>query len=117
MSHIIQLDLRITRPELLADIARQRGIAVARNATVRLFSHTLTGMALSLPGWRYPVVVDADGVLHYDNYNGRWGNIAALNSLVQDYVVETVLQDARLAGQSVTRHTLDDGTIVLRVSA
>jgi hypothetical protein len=41
--------------------------------TVRLFSASVTGLAIELPGWNYPVVCDlASGSLKYDNYGGAW---------------------------------------------
>ena len=41
----------------------------------RLFSGEVTGLAVQLTDWQYPVVADlATGQLRYDNFGGRWGD-------------------------------------------
>jgi hypothetical protein len=51
------------------------GLAASVQETVTLFSGSAIGLAVRLPGWRYPVVFDlATGEARYDNYGGRWGD-------------------------------------------
>jgi hypothetical protein len=45
----------------------------------------ITGFGFELPGWRYPVVLDSAGELHYDDYSGSWGNVADLVRLKAEY--------------------------------
>ena len=43
--------------------------------TARLFSESITGLLVELPGWRYPIVIDTTGgTVRYDNYGERWGS-------------------------------------------
>ena len=115
MSHIIKLRVQVKQPALLAEVARARGLRVEEDTTVNFYSGTRSGLAVHLPGWKYPVVVDGEGNLFYDNYGGVWGDIAHLNGLVQDYVAAVVEAEARSAGQYAWREERADGTLVIRV--
>lgn len=66
---------------------------------MRLFSGEATGLAVELPGWRYPVVYNlADGKVHLDNFNGHWGDQKHLDAFLQAYAVEQAKQEARARG-------------------
>jgi len=92
------------------------GLKVEENAVVELYSSTHKGLAVHLPGWRYPVVVEEDGTLYYDNYGGRWGRIEELRKLQNRYGAELVKKEARKRGLSVREKVEADGTIVVEVS-
>ena len=84
--------------------------------TVKLFSAEATGHCVQLPRWRYPIVCDTDsGVVHYDNYEGNWGEQTELDKLVQRYVAEKAVVEARKQGHTVTEQALSDGSIKLTV--
>jgi hypothetical protein len=84
--------------------------------TVQLFSGSLTGLAVELPGWRYPVVCDLpSGQLHYDNFGNRWGEKRQLDAFLQTYAVEKIKIESRRRGQSVTEQPLSDGSIKLTI--
>jgi hypothetical protein len=71
---------------------------------------------VELPGWTYPAVIHtADGTIAYDNYGGKWGNLAELDRLMQAYAVEKSLLEARRSGHSVTEQALADGSIKLSI--
>ena len=116
MSHVVNLEVKIKSPAILAEVARGKGLEVRERETVRFYSSTRTGMSVWLPGWKYPVVVDEEGSVHYDNYGGRWGDIRELHRLVQDYAVEVVKREAMAEGEQVWESVEEDGTVVLRVS-
>jgi hypothetical protein len=41
--------------------------------TVQLFSGQATGLAIRLPNWQYPVVVDVEAsTVKFDNFEGNW---------------------------------------------
>ena len=115
MSHVVELEVKVKNPALFADIARGKGFPVRERETVQFYSGSRTGMSVRLPGWRYPVVVDEEGAVHYDNYNGSWGDIRELHRLMQDYAVEAVKQQALAEGAQVWESVEKDGTVVLRV--
>ena len=84
--------------------------------TAQLFSGQATGLIVRLPDWAYPVVIDTTtGQVHYDNYNGAWGDQAQLDRFLQIYAVEKARIEARKKGHQVTEQTLADGSIKLTI--
>jgi hypothetical protein len=84
--------------------------------TARLFSSQATGWQVQLPAWRYPVVCDTtSGQLHYDNFEGRWGDPKKLDQFLQAFAVEKATLEARKQGYSVQESALADGSIQLLV--
>ena len=85
MSHVATITLEFRDSAALADAAAACGVGLAPD-TVRFFDGTrVTGTAVRLPGWQYPVVVDAQGRLFYDHYEGRWGDLTHLHRFQQAY--------------------------------
>lgn len=81
-----------------------------------LFSGEVTGLAVQLPGWRYPVVCDsATGKVQFDNYGGHWGKQVELDRFLQAYAFEIAQIEARRKGYAVTEQTLTDGSIKLTI--
>ena len=69
------------------------------------------------PAWvAYPVVVDAAGRLHYDHFEGRWGDLAHLHRFRQAYAEAATARFARAAGYIITRTAQADGTVRLALS-
>ena len=115
MSHTVELELKIKDRELFKKVAKDLGLKVQENADVKLFSSTHSGLAVYLPGWKYPVVVSDDGALYYDNYDGNWGDIRELRKLQNRYGAELIKKEARKRGLSVRETVERDGTIVVEV--
>ena len=84
--------------------------------TVKLFSTAVTGLAVELPGWNYPVVCDlASGEVQFDNYEGRWGKQQELDRFLQAYAVEKAKLEAQRKGYGVLEQPLADGSIKLTI--
>jgi hypothetical protein len=84
--------------------------------TVQLFSDTAAGLAVELPGWRYPLVCDTAGsTVKFDNYNGAWGSSSELDKFMQAYACEKTKIEARRQGHVVVEQPLNDGSIKLTV--
>lgn len=116
MSHIVQIQTEIRDSIALEAACARLELSPPAHRTVRLFNAEATGMAVELPGWRYPVVCQLEtGQLQYDNYQGRWGEEQYLDKLKQFYAVEKTRIAARRQGHTVTEQWLDDGSIRLRV--
>ena len=114
MSHIVTVKTQIRDPIALAAACRRLGLGQPTEGTARLYSGQASGWLVQLPGWRYPVVANAQtGELKFDNYNGAWGDQAELDRLLQAYAVEKARLEARKAGHSITEHSLPDGSIRL----
>jgi hypothetical protein len=116
VSHVVSIKSQVKDAEALAAACRRLGLAAPVHETVELFSGTVTGLAVRLPDWQYPVVVDvALGELQIDNYNGAWGNQSWLDRLLQNYSVEKARIEARRKGYAVQESTLQDGSIKLQI--
>jgi len=72
--------------------------------------------SVKLPQWNYPIVVSKSGEIHYDNYEGRWGDIAHLNSLKQAYGIEKAKKLAKNQGYMTREHQKEDGVVVLELT-
>lgn len=118
MSHIVHIQTELRDANAIAAACSRLNLPAPGHRSVRLFSSEVTGLAVELPGWRYPVVCHTEtGQLHYDNYDGRWGEQAQLDHLLQIYAVEKAKSEARKRGYSVTEQRLDNGSIKVQIQA
>lgn len=121
MSHKVTVNTQLKDLGVLKKVCDAKGlsltIAEKGQNVVKTFSGEISGIAaVSLPGWKYPVVLEENGVAHYDNYNGSWGNISQLDKLTQDYARELTLQEASQQGFRITYETVEaDGTIKMEL--
>lgn len=116
MSHIVQIQTEVRDPVAVQAACQRLGLPPAVDETVNLYRGQASGLAVRLPGWRYPVVCNTTtGDLQYDNFNGRWGDPQQLNGFLQRYAVEKVLIEARRGGHSVSEQLLHDGAIKLSI--
>lgn len=116
MSHIVSIKTKVTDPAALSAACRRLGLEEAVQGTATLFTASATGLIVNLPGWTYPVVVDAaSGEVKFDTYNGAWGEQKQLDKLLQAYAVEKARIEARRVGHSVTEQTLSDGSVKLTI--
>lgn len=116
MSHVVTIECEIRDPAALAAACRRLGLAEPVRGKATLFVTEATGWIVNLPGWRYPVVVDTDArQLHYDTYEGRWGEQTQLDRLMQAYAVEKLKLESRRAGHVITEQPLPDGSVRLTI--
>jgi hypothetical protein len=84
--------------------------------TAQLFSGEVSGLIIRLPDWTYPAVIDTTtGQVHFDNFNGAWGDQAQLDCFLQIYAVEAAGIEARKKGHQITEQALADGSIKLTI--
>src|SRR5436189_4074761 len=70
VSHIVRIDTQIRDPLAVAAACQRLNLPPPVHGTFKLFSDTATGLAVQLPGWRYPVVCNlAHGEVKFDNFN------------------------------------------------
>lgn len=116
MSHIVHLQTQIKDPAAVRAACQRLALPEPIQGTHRLFSGEVTGLAVQLPDWVYPVVANlATGQLRYDDFGGRWGDRQHLDRFLQMYAVEKCRIEARKAGRSVTEQTLADGSVKLTI--
>lgn len=116
MSHTVQVkDIRVTDEAALRAACDALGVKVSAKGQHSLYGGNVAeGIAVDLPGWRLPVVIDTKtGEARYDNYNEHWGKQVELDKLIQRYSIETLRTQAMLQGMTCTEEPLDDGAVKL----
>jgi len=84
MSHVVQIQTEVRDVVAARTGCRRLGLPEPVNEEVRLFSETVTGLAVRLRDWRYPAVFDTKtGQGRFDNYGGKWGPQARLDQFLQ----------------------------------
>ena len=117
MSHVVQIRTQVKDPVAIRAGCERLKLPEPVYGETKLFSSTVTGWAVTLPEWRYPVVCDVTtGDVAFDNYEGRWGDQRRLDSFLQAYAVEKAKIEARRKGYSATEQTLEDGRIKVTIS-
>ena len=117
MSHVVQIQTQVRDATAVRAGCARLKLPEPQVEKVRLFSETVSGLAVRLPEWRYPVVFNTDtGETKLDNYQGHWGDQKHLDRFLQAYAVEAAKIEARRQGHSVTEQPLADGSIKLTVN-
>ena len=117
MSHMVTIKTQVRDPIAVAAACGRLQLAAPVHRTVRLFNSEVTGLAVELPDWKYPVVCQtATGEVRYDNFGGRWGEQHQLDRFLQAYAVELVKLQARRQGQTATEQPLADGSIRVQIA-
>lgn len=112
MSHIVQIQTEVRDAAAVRAACARLGLPSPVEGVARLYSGNVAGLAVQLPGWRYPVVCNtATGELKYDNYRGSWGSSQNLDRFLQAYAAEKAKLEARRQGHAVTEQRLPDGSI------
>lgn len=118
MSHIVTIQTEVHDPEAIRLACGRLQWPAPTYGPAALFTQTVNGWRLQLPGWTYPVVcnVERREVL-FDNYEGLWGDRAHLNRFLQAYAVEKARLEARKQGYSTVEQQLENGSIKVTVYA
>ncbi len=116
MSHLVTIQTKIHDPAAVAAACQRLNLAAPVQGTAKLYSGEATGLLIQLPGWRYPAVIDTlTGVVHFDDFEGHWGDRQHLHHFLQMYSVERAKLEARKKGYQVNEQALQDGSIKLRI--
>jgi hypothetical protein len=116
LSHIVQITTEIRDEQAVKAACARLNLPLPEHKTCRLFSATVTGLAVQLPGWSYPVVCNLEtGQVSYDNFNGAWGEQRELHRFLQGYAVEKAKIEARKKGHTCSESQLQDGSIRVTV--
>ena len=116
MSHIVTIKTEVRDLAAIRGACRRLNLDQPERGTFQLFRRSATGVAVRLQNWNYPIVCDvATGQVHYDNYEGRWGDQRELDGFFQAYAVEKAKLEARRKGHTVSEQPLNDGSIKLTI--
>jgi hypothetical protein len=114
MSHTVEIATEVRDEEAVRLACQRLQLKPPVRGSIKLFSETVTGLAVQLPDWEYPAVFNTDtGQMRYDNFFGKWGDKSRLDSFLQAYAVEKAKVEARRKGYSVFEQTLANGSIKL----
>lgn len=117
MSHIVTIRCKCTDRMALASTCQRLQLAPPTTGSVNFLDEQHQGILIRLPDWIYPIVINTtSGDIHYDNYNGCWGDPAKLNSFVQRYAVEKAKIEARKKGYQTREINKTDGSIDLEIT-
>ena len=118
MSHIVTIAVEVRDLAAIQSACKRLKLAEPVFGKAQLFEKELEGILIKLPDWVFPVVCDLPtGTIHYDNYQGHWGDQKHLDKFVQTYSIEKATLEARCKGYSVTEQSLSDGSIKLTITA
>jgi hypothetical protein len=116
MSHVVTVQCELRDPAAVRAACQRLGLAQPVQGKAQLFSGEVEGLAVHLPDWVYPIVADlATGQVHFDNFQGRWGDQKHLDRFLQAYAVEKARLEARKKGYVCAEQTLTDGSIKLTI--
>ena len=116
MSHIVEIQTQVRDASAVRAGCKRLRLDDPVDGEFELFSETVSGLAVQLDDWRYPVVFNtSSGETRYDNYNGQWGKQERLDEFLQAYAVEKAKIEARKQGYSVSEQPLADGSIKVTV--
>jgi len=116
LSHIVTIKTEVRDHVAVSAACRRLELPPPIVGSAQLFSGQVSGLIVRLPDWAYPLVIDTTtGQVHYDNYNGAWGDQGQLDRFLQIYAVEKARIEARKKGHQVTEQTLADGSIKLTI--
>ena len=117
MSHVVQIQTQVKDAAAVRAGCNRLQLDAPVEGETRLFSQTVSGLAVRLREWRYPVVFNlATGESKFDNYGGHWGKQEQLDEFLQAYAIEKTKIEARRKGYSVIEHPLVDGSVKLMLS-
>ena len=117
MSHVVQIQTQVKDAAAVRAGCNRLQLDAPVEGETRLFSQTVSGLAVRLREWRYPVVFNlATGESKFDNYGGHWGKQERLDEFLQAYSIEKTKIEARRKGYSVIEQPLVDGSVKLTLS-
>ena len=116
MSHTATVSAEFKDVPALRAACKRLGLPDPVLGEHRLFEDSTRhkGYAVKLNGWTYPVIINTETKqVYYDNYNGRWGDIAKFNEFKQAYATEAAKAQARKMGYRVSEQRQANGAIKL----
>lgn len=115
MSHTVNIRTQIRDFHAIQAACQRLNLPQPIQGEVRLFDRIAQGIGVQLDGWRFPVCIESDGNLLFDNFGGFWGLPEKLDQFQQAYAVEKAKLEARKQGYQCMESVLADGSIRLNV--
>lgn len=87
MSHTVTLEIKLRNRGHLRKACQALGVEPTQETVQFYDKRRVTGTVIRFDGWKYPVVIDASGSVHFDDYDGAWGNVDDVHRLQVQYAV------------------------------
>lgn len=99
MSHTATVKVDLSDREMLKEACEELGLEYREGLhQVKLYQGNVSAeFSVRLPGWSYPIAICGDQ-MHYDNYNGRWGDMSQFHKLQDGYSKHATIQHAENMG-------------------
>jgi hypothetical protein len=106
---------QVKNREQLERVLTDMGVAYEHLSSYTMFDGETVNDALVFRpnNWSHDVAVPKSGNLRYDNYEGKWGDEAELDKILQAYSVAELKYQSELEGYIITETRLDNGDIEL----
>jgi len=115
VSHTVTIKTKITDLVAIQAACQRLKLTQPTKGEVRLFDRVAQGIGVHLDGWRFPICVESDGNLLYDNFGGFWGTPERLDQFQQMYAVCKATIEVRKQGYQCSESVLADGSVRLNV--
>ncbi len=119
-SHTVKITVPYKDPRTLERAVKSLGWAWLGYATHQLCTSSALGHGFTPEGWLLPAILDAEGQMHTDTFNGQWGDLAKLDLLKCEYAIATAMQAAEELGwqcertdTGLTVHHPDGGILIV----
>jgi hypothetical protein len=103
MSETRRVTVELRDKAALARAVAVMGGSILGEGSHKLFAGNEVGYGLQLAGWRYPIVLRADGTLAYDDYHGKWGKDTDIERLGSEYTMAVAESQAAAMGYYAER--------------
>lgn len=91
MSHIVTIQTELKNKESIQEVCKALNVQYLGQKTTKYYNTTKSGIAVQFRNWKYPVTIQENGSVYFDNYQGSWGNKKDLDAFINEYsLVETV---------------------------
>lgn len=102
-SHTVKIKVEYRDPRVLERACNNLGWKWHGQAKHHLYEADVQGHGFTPEGWSYPAVLASDGELHYDTFNGHWGDETKLEALRSEYAMVAAEQAAMDLGWQTQR--------------
>lgn len=103
--------MKFKNQEAAVKAAEAMGARVLGDGNHRLYASSHAGFGIHFNGWQYPAIIDKDGKIFYDNYNGSWGAASELEKFQEYYAGKVIEAECEQLGWYFERQA--DGNIII----
>ncbi len=115
MSHIATIAFQFKDFKVLEDLCKKLKIEYKSGVhTARFYEGDKKGIfSFTPPGWRYPVMVQEDGKLICDTFNGSWGKMEEFDKIRNSYIKELTIKNMKKKGYYLSKTVDENGEVEL----